>query len=82
MARNPANDVIFYCSTTEWADFNFVGYGDFELVSVLENVGDFNFQGFGVLVDGKAFNGTGYFNSLEGYADNYIQYIKSNCIIS
>lgn len=81
MARNPANDITFYCGESEWLVFNYTLEWSLELVSV-EPKDTFNFaiELHGVFVNGTVFNGEFEPFKLALSADVYIQYPKSNWI--
>ena len=81
MARNPANDVTFYCRESEWLIFDPILGGSLEIVSVEPpDALDFAIELQGVFVNGTAFNGEFDSFKLDFFADFYIQYPKSNWV--
>ena len=79
MARNPAFDVTYYCTESDWLDFNSDIDASLELVSVSDaNILDFDIEFYGILVNGSAYNGTFDDIDISLSADFYIQYLKSN----
>lgn len=80
MPRNPANDVTYYCSESEWLDFNLSIDATVDVVSILDNDLDFDLELDGTLVRAVVFNGTFDSISLTLSADFYIQNLKSNWI--
>lgn len=81
MARNPANDITYYCLDNDWLDFNPEIDSDVRVVSITDsNTLDFSVELYGTLVNGTAYSGLFEDSKLELLADFYIQYLRPNWV--
>ena len=79
MARNPAFDVTYYCSESDWLDFDIDITNSLKVVSINRgNVLDFNIELYGTLINISAYEGLFDGIDISLSADFYIQYLKSN----
>ena len=81
MARNPANDVTYYCRVADWLTFEPEISGTLELISIIDNDLDFGISLEGIWAVGKVFSGDlGEFDIQLYSGDIYIEYPYNNWI--